>query len=193
MNKNICIFGDSVTRASFIKDSWVNLLSQFLIKKYSGDDIEVFNLGINGDNSKDIVKRFGLEAKCRKPQDIIFAFGINDSSFQDEKQTVNEVSFKKNVLTLIKQAKKITDKIYFIGLVLGHKRWLEAGLMKFIMPSYSIQKAKQYDSIIKQIAQENNCIYIYLMDKLDDNDFIDGLHPNITGHKKMFSEIKKYF
>ena len=65
--------------------------------------------------------------------------------------------------------------------------------MKFIMPSYSIQKAKQYDSIIKQIAQENNCIYIYLMDKLDDNDFIDGLHPNITGHKKMFSEIKKYF
>jgi len=194
MDKNICIFGDSVTRATFIKNSWVNLLTDFLRSKYTDDNIEVFNLGINGDTSKGILKRFNIEARSRNPQIIIFAIGINDSSFCNDEQTVSETDFEKNIMAMINQARKYTDNIYFVGLVLGNKNWLKTLLSKYsLIPSYSISKAKKYNAIIKKIALENKCTYIHLIDKLTDDDFIDGLHPNGNGHQKMFAEIKKYF
>jgi len=58
---NICAFGDSVTHASYIKNSWTNLLRLYL-EDNSQYEIELFNLGINGNTSDDILKELRLSA-----------------------------------------------------------------------------------------------------------------------------------
>lgn len=190
----ICVFGDSVTYAGYIKDSWFNLL-RVQLESASQNDIEIFNLGINGNTSDDILNRFETEAKARTPIKIIFAFGINDSAyiFSNNEPLIDEQKFKSNILELIKLASIYTFDITFIGLVLGDDSVLKPYPESSNGKSYDNDRAKAYDTIINDLATSNNCKYIYLYDKLDVTDFSDGLHPNEKGHKKMFEVIKTSF
>src|SRR3989304_4152501 len=81
MDKTICIFGDSVVHASFMKVGWVDLFRQYLEKKYPNDSIEIYNLGISGNTSEDILKRFEAEILARDTTSIIIAVGVNDSGY----------------------------------------------------------------------------------------------------------------
>ena len=49
----------------------------------------------------------------------------------------------------------------------------------------------QYDDILKKVCKNNNIAYIPMFDILENEDFIDGLHPNMNGHKKIYEEIVK--
>lgn len=99
------MFGDSVTYAGYIKNSWANLIKLDL-ESNSQEDVEFFNLGINGNTSDDILNRFDVEAQARQPELIIFAFGVNDSGyiFDTNKPLVEIQNFETNVkILLIKQ------------------------------------------------------------------------------------------
>jgi lysophospholipase L1-like esterase len=191
----ICVFGDSITYAGYINNGWVSLLRPYLEEKLEGDT-EFFNLGINGNTSEDILRRFKFECTPRQPNTIIFAYGINDSSYVLElKKCLVEIEdFRKNTQKLIDEAKEFTDNVAFIGLVLGDENQLkpyhESSRGKKV---FDRNRSKMYDQTLKEIAEKNGCKYIYLFDKLEFPDFIDGLHPNENGHKKMFEVIKGYF
>lgn len=178
MDKIYCFFGDSVTQASYVKRGWVDLLRIYLEEKYTEDDVSVFNLGINGNTTYDILKRFEAESKPRNPTSIIFAIGINDTKFDNENQ------FENNIKNIIEKAKRFNSDITFIGLVLGND---------IVEENFSLVKTKRYNQIMKDIAKSEKCRFIELFDKLEPGDFIDRLHPNEKGHQKMFEEIKKYF
>jgi len=178
MDKIYCFFGDSVTQAAYVKRGWVDLLREYLEKKDKDNFINVFNLGIGGNTTEDILNRFEEESQKRNPTSVIFAVGINDIKFEKENQ------FRKNIKSLIEKSKMYTSDITFIGLVLGSDIPEE---------NFSLTKAKRYDQIIKEISNSGDCRFIELFDKLSSRDFMDGLHPNDIGHKKMFEEIKKYF
>ena len=191
----ICAFGDSLTYAGYTQKSWVNLLRKYL-KTTISQDIELINLGINGNTSEDILKRFQKECKSINPEIIVFAYGINDSSYILEKtqHLVDIENFEKNTKELIKQAKEFTDKVIFIGLVLGDdtqlKPYHESKRGKKV---FDRKNAQKYDHVVEKTAKENVCDYVYLFDKLDFSDFDDGLHPNDNGHKKMYEVIKNHF
>lgn len=187
----ICIFGDSVTYAGYINNSWFNMLRSELEARV--DDVEVFNLGINGNTSNDILYRFEVEAESRKPEKIIFAFGVNDSGyiFSTNEPLVTEELFRANVTKLTELASKYTKDITFIGLVLGDDSILKPFPESSKGKSYDHSRTVDYDKMLKDIANKNNCKFIYLFDKLDFADFSDGLHPNENGHKKMFEVISK--
>ena len=178
MDKTYCIFGDSVTQAADVKAGWVDLLRQYLESKYSDDFIDVFNLGIGGNTTGDILKRFKNEALARKPSLIIFAAGINDTKDN------NSIEYRTNLEKLVKLAKEFTLKIFFVGLVLGN--WTGND-------PFSQKKTTLYNRIIKEIAKLRECKFIELQNVLVPEDFQDGLHPNEQGHRKMFEVIKKYF
>lgn len=178
MDKIYCFFGDSVTQASYVKTGWVSLLKIYLEEKYKEDSISVFNMGINGNTTEDVLKRFEAESQTRNPTSTIFAIGINDTKFDDETQ------FKNNIKNIIEKAKWFNSDITFIGLVLGND---------IVEENFSLLKTKRYDQILKEIAESNKCRFIELFNKLESSDFMDGLHPNEKGHHKMFEEIKKYF
>jgi lysophospholipase L1-like esterase len=195
MDKTFCIFGDSVTQAAYVKTGWVDLFRIYLEEKYRDEFINVFNLGVGGNTSDDILKRFKSESEARMPTVIIFAFGVNDSGYfrTPDKPIVSEERFTKNIESLISQANKLTTNITFVGPVLGDESLLKPYPESTKGKSYEFVRVQAYDRLIKNLAEKNLCQYISLLDKLNFEDFSDGLHPNDKGHLKMFQEIKKYF
>lgn len=47
-----------------------------------------------------------------------------------------------------------------------------------------------YDRVINDCCNKMNITYLKVYDLLDNIDLYDGLHPNETGHQKLFNEIK---
>ena len=178
MDKSYCVFGDSVTQAAYVDVGWVDLLRKHLEGTYKEDLINVFNLGIGGDTTGDMLKRFSNEVVSRNPTAIIFAVGINDTKAHDPKR------FENNMKELIKQAKEYTTDIACIGLVLGDWKGTDP---------FSTDRTTHYNHILEEVVHVEGCRFIPLQGKLDAIDFQDGLHPNEQGHRKMFEVIKNYF
>lgn len=187
MDKTFCIFGDSVVQAAYAKRGWVDMLREYLEKKYPNDFVNVFNLGVGGNTTDDMLKRFASEAAARIPTSIIFSVGVNDSGYYQtpDRPVVEPAQFRANLEKLIGAAQKVSADIIFVGLVLGKVGPDEK--------TFTRQRTKDYDQIIKEVAEKHACRFIDLLDELAPEDFQDGLHPNDLGHRKMFAVIKKYF
>ena len=118
----ICIFGDSITWGAVDPQGggWATRLRNFFESQELrvDQDIDVYNLGVSGDNSDDLIKRFNMEMNARKPDVVLFAIGINDSQFIISKNQ-NRVSlekFKSNLEKMIQDAKGTSANVILIGL-----------------------------------------------------------------------------
>ena len=83
---NILVFGDSIAYGANDLElgGWVNRLGLHLDKKYDYD-YNVFNFGVSGEITTEVLARFDSECKARCGKQgnetvIIFAIGINDTS-----------------------------------------------------------------------------------------------------------------
>jgi lysophospholipase L1-like esterase len=186
---NICIFGDSITWGAFDfeKGGWVERLKMCLIN----DDVYVYNLGVSSDSTENIIKRFDVEAEARNPDIIIFAIGTNDTLKAEGKNLISIDEFIKNIETLTDKARKLTNKIVFIGLTTVDESktnpypWDES-------LSNDNQTIGEYDETIRVFCEENDIIFINMLGLLNrDEDLCDGLHPSTAGHQKMFEVIKE--
>ncbi len=116
----ILIFGDSITYGACDREGgWVQRLRKFLDEKNltENDDFSLYNLGVGGDNTEDILKRFEPETKARIDEEeetvFIFAIGINDSQFVHGKNRLRVLpeKFKNNIQVPIGAAKQFSHKI----------------------------------------------------------------------------------
>lgn len=108
---HILIFGDSITQGydDYVAGGWVNRLFIDVSAredKTSSDYISVFNLGIDGNTTKDLLLRVESEIEQRKDSDklvIIFDIGGNDAARRKngDRNTVSHKEFTKNYQTLI--------------------------------------------------------------------------------------------
>lgn len=59
MNNIICVFGDSITWGAWDieKGGWVQRLRNF-VESSSEEYIEIYNLGVSGDNTEDLLEIF---------------------------------------------------------------------------------------------------------------------------------------
>jgi lysophospholipase L1-like esterase len=189
-----CIFGDSVTYGGYVKGSWVSLLREYL-EGLDDESHVVFNLGINGNTSTDVLRRFKPEATARTAEKIIFAYGTNDAAYTLANNIpVTDIElFKSNTITLISQAKEFTNDITFVGTTLGDDSKLKPYSESKTGRCYSRERADQYNQAIQLIAEQNGCKFISLDNKLDFSDFSDGLHPNESGHKKIYETVVAKF
>lgn len=191
---NICIFGDSITwgpRLPF-RVAWANLLRNHL-EKSSDNLYSLYDLGIDGDTTKDVMERFELEAKSRRPEIIIFNIGVNDSLFRDTEdhpETPLEL-FEANVQALIDMARKFTDKILVVGLVKGSEMLTTPLIQSTTKKSYTKSRVRLYDATLKKVTLRNNLVFVDVNQSLNDDDFDDGLHPNINGHIKIFERVSR--
>jgi len=191
MKKKICIFGDSITTGAFDieQGGWVaRLKNYFWQNDYA---VAVYNMGVSGDSTDDLLERFKPESIARDPNLIIFAIGINDSQYVNSKDNprVSLDKFQKNFQKLSDQAKKFTSDIIFIGLTNVD----EAKTMPRKMNIYfDNENINQYNSAIRSFCEENKFSFVDMLDLLDKDDLGDGLHPNSIGHKKMFGRIKDF-
>ena len=77
-------------------------------------EVTVYNMGISGDTSDDLLKRFSVECAAREPTVVIFAIGINDSRYIDDEDhsDVSLEQYEQNLQKLIDGARVYTSEIY---------------------------------------------------------------------------------
>lgn len=189
---NILIFGDSIAwgASDLEAGGWAERLKLSCLR---GEvDINVYNLGISGENTNDLLKRFESEAMIREPGMIIFAIGINDSSLTKEGGNFVDVeTFRKNILELIWQARRYTEKICFVGLTRVDESKTNPIPWK---PEkyYTNESIEKFDDLLRALCEQKRLLYVKIgkavkIRDLDD----DGLHPNADGHKKIFEIVLK--
>lgn len=201
----ILVFGTSITFGAWDrKGGWVERLKNFFIKKFLSDKnfrYLVYNLGISGDTTEDLLERFEFEAKQRLKEGeetiVIFEIGGNDSQFIHSQNSLRILpeKFRQNIQNLINLAKKFSSKIIFIG----HSPVDETKTTPIPWnrdKSYKNENVSKYNEIIKSVCQENNVYFIEIFEKLSklgyQNLLEDGLHSNSKGHQKIFETIKDF-
>lgn len=192
MEKTICIFGASSTWGAWDseKGGWVNRLRLFLETKY---DVFVYNCGVSGDTTEELLERFDAESKARAPNVIIISIGDNDSIYigSKKKNMVSIKSFENNLNKLIKKSKKLTSDIVLIGC----KKVDESKTNPIPWERdyyYKNNLLMEYDRKIKEAADKNKVFYLNVFDVLGPKDMEDGLHANAKGHEKFFMKVKEF-
>jgi len=186
---NICVFGDSIAWGAYDPEygGWVNHLQSY----FESLDHFIYNLGVPGDLTTDLLVRLEDEAKCREADVIIFAIGINDVRLISSASSdyTPDIHFRSNIEKLYEKAKKITSKIIFVGL-----NSVDETKIKLVLrgsgKAYINENIKRLDQIIKKFCLEKNLIFIPMSNLLNSDDFFDGLHPNTQGHNKIFEIMK---
>lgn len=197
----ICVFGDSIVwgASDSEKGGWVERLKVYI---GNNSDTDVYNLGVSGDKTPNILERFESETKARieEAEDVIliFAIGINDSYFIHSKNgfmTPLE-KFRMNIQKLIERAQKISSKIIFVGLTPVEES-KTTPIPWNTDKSYKNENVKKYNEIIKSICKKKSVYFVEIFDNWISSDYKnlleDGLHPNSEGHKKIFEIVKDYF
>jgi len=190
---NILFFGDSITYgASDIElGGFVNRVRLYL-ESNNNRDIRVFNMGIGGETTTEVLKRIEVETKSRfRVNDdtiLIFSIGINDTQNINRIDRITIDQFKSNINELINKAKKFTDNIIFIGLTNIDEERLSPTPWN-INKSYSNSKVNLFDNTIEERCLKNNIKYIKVNGLLDKLELKDGLHPTSSGHKKLADKL----
>lgn len=195
---NILVFGDSISWGAndTTQGGWVGMLNSFVSEKTNFETL-VYNLGVSGDDSNDLLKRFVPECEARKPNVIIIAIGGNDSSYINEESNLNTPpeKFKENIQMLIELAKGFTENVIFVG-ILPSDESKTTPIPWDPSIYYTNKLATQNNQIIKELCAENNIPFIDLFEewtKLDYKPLLDdGCHPTTEGHRKIFETVKNF-
>ena len=201
----ILIFGDSITYGAWDREGgWAARLRKFLDEKTLTEEdfyCLVYNLGISGDTTEDLLERFEFETEQRikekKDTAVIFAIGGNDATFnnKDDQCQISQKEFKENIEKLIKLAEKYASKTVFIGLLPADES-KTTPIPWAPNKSYKNEQIFQYDKIIKSVCRGNNISFIDVFNQFVNLDYKnlleDGQHPNSLGHHKIFEIIKKF-
>jgi lysophospholipase L1-like esterase len=198
--ENILVFGASTTFGSSDPEGrgWVGRLGAYVEKRTSYDEI-VYNLGVSGDTTADLMKRLEAEAvartRSRKPT-IIISIGTNDAQYLNEPGNMRTPpeAFKNNLQALLDTAKKITGDVVFVG-YLPVDEAKTTPIPWSPDKNYTNENVKRYNGMARDVCERNGIRFIELFDVLMGLDYKrlldDGLHPNAEGHQKIFEIVKE--
>jgi lysophospholipase L1-like esterase len=183
----IGVWGDSITHGSCDSEAlgWVGRIRKELP---SNDYNHIYNFGVCGDTSTDLLARFAVEVKAINPDHIVFAVGINDSKFPEGLSThkVSLSDYKANLSELILLAKQYTDSIAVISATKVDPAWRSARGSRFMN-----EEIAKFNEVLVTLSNEQGLKYIDVFETIDlITDLEDGLHPNAQGYQKMFETIK---
>lgn len=201
---NIVVFGHSVTAGFWdTEGGWVQRLRSFLDSRALKEQDEslvyyVYNLGVGGDTSKDILERFEQEIERRFQSEeeniIVFQMGENDIQYieKDGKLKVDRERFKENIEKLIEKAESY-GKVIFVGDFPSDPS-LEKVPHSRIDKSISDKRRQDYEKIKKDICNERMIPYIDLFpirrEYNSERLTVDGVHPTDKGHKLIYERVR---
>jgi len=191
--KDICIFGASITWGAWDLESggWVHRLR---LKIDSGEeDSFIFNLSVPGSTTSDLIERFDTEVEARDPQVIIFSIGGVDSMHEGkEGSPVTSLDkFKKNIEHLVKKAQEVTDEVAVVGLTDIDELQTKRGHFEDDV-FYTLDNVRKYSDAMGEVATTLSADFIDMKDLLDEEDLTDGLHPNSSGHNKIYNRVYNF-
>jgi len=199
----ILCFGDSISfgRGENPCIGWVGRLKDY--HERLGFHNGVYNLGVPGHTSADLLQRFDIEAQARLrlrwPDDkyvILIAIGTNDCKWdgmpEENTPRCTLEDFEKNIQELIAKSKTKKAQTIFIGLTPVD----ESKTLPFEKTAFKNERVKQFNDIIEKKCEESNIPFIDIFNPVSEEDYPllleDGLHPNKKGYDKMFEIIKNF-
>ena len=203
----ILIFGASITWGAWDKEQggWANRLKLYFdrqtIDSNFANKVYVYPLGVSGDTSEDLLKRFKGEIEDRIEEDqdtlIIFSVGLNDSqvNLAPNQNRVSNENYEKNIKQLTDIASKFTKKILIVGLTpvneskVNPTPWIPNW-------GYTNEQIEKYNKILANICKINSLGFIDILAVFSKQSgkllSSDGLHPNSEGHNLIFNLLKNY-
>jgi lysophospholipase L1-like esterase len=205
---DICVFGASGAYGAFdVKGGgWVSRL-----RKYIEENAKpllymnlVYNCGVSGDTTMDLLKRFKIECRARSKGAryygddfaIVFDVGKNDSVLDRKNQIPVPLSvFKRNLRRLVREARGFTTNIFCMS-ILPVDETKSAPRVGNKNLSYKNNRISNYNTAINEVCTDLRVSVIDVHAAFKRMDYKrlleDGLHPNSIGHKKIFNTVKDY-
>ncbi len=180
--------GDSITDAGrsredyhHLGDGYPKYAAQFLTEKYSEIDFEFINLGISGNQTKDLVERLQSDFIDINPDIVSILIGVNDTwHHSSQKDWIPNDVFEERYRTVLKALKGKTNAKIMI---------LEPFLIPVDDKLFFREDLTPKIEIIRKLAREYADVYIPT-DGLLNAAFIgdeptsyatDGVHPTAKG------------
>ena len=174
----LAIWGDSIVHGGCDPEQggWVNRLRLHLWNRGLGD--HVFNLGLGGNNSSQVLARIGPELLARRGHidHALVSVGVND--LLHPTAPVVPEAFAQNLRAIVGEIRAQGKTPHLLSMITIGKE---------------PEKCAAYNAIIEQVATATNTGFIDLRQSVPLTDLPDQVHPNAPGHEKMFQTIKAYF
>jgi lysophospholipase L1-like esterase len=180
-------FGDSITMG--LRDD----RGGWPARLWEGGSRIVYNLGVDGNTSEDVLARFHSEARSRganRNSVVIFSLGINDSSRINGRNRVDLAKYRQNMLRLIEDTRsQFTKKVFCIGLApIDQSKSVPFPLEKTV--SFFQSDRREYDLALKEVCDKSGASYVSLSDLMLENHIsYDGVHPLPSGHAMIAQRI----
>jgi lysophospholipase L1-like esterase len=169
--KKIVFFGDSITEAGVQPEGYITKLGQTLDKNNLGNQYELTGAGISGNKVYDLYLRMEDDVLSKKPDAVVIWVGVNDVWHKRSFGTGTDADkFEKFYNAIIKRLKDKNIDVYLCTPAVIGEKWDCTNELDGEMNSYS--------SIIRGIAQKNNCKLIDLR-----KEFLDYLKANNPANK----------
>lgn len=182
----LCFFGDSFTNGTCDpeKRGWVGRLQSL-----QQPHITVYNLGIRGNTSSDILERWQREATLRLPEHtdnrLVFSFGVNDT-------TIVDGQFRLSEMQSIDTGKQILDtaKSSYKTIMIGPPPISDAS---------QNERIHSLDMALHRLCVEIDVPYLSVFEDLADNDIWmeqvarnDGAHPKAAGYSEFAKLVENW-
>ncbi len=185
----ICFIGDSLVTGAGDSSNlgWVGRVcaaaNQF------GFHVTSYNLGIRRETSGDVAQRWQQECRLRQPADadnrMVFAFGVNDTTIENQQCRVDPLESVANARAIISGAK-----------ILGPVLWLGPTP---VQENDQSQRIAQLDQAYSEIASDLKIPYLSVFEPLrttgpwlDELRAGDGSHPGQDGYVQLAGLVKQW-
>ena len=148
--QRILFFGDSITQAGVQPTGYISILGQLLKQKGLDNNYELIGAGIGGNKVYDLYLRMDEDILTKNPDMVIIWVGVNDVWHKRSYGTGTDADkFEKFYTAVIKKLQQKNIKVALctpaaIGEKTDFSNELDGDLNK-------------YSSIIRSLAQKNNC------------------------------------
>lgn len=190
----LCVFGDSIAHGySDSEGGWVaRINAHFGREAIQNPDLDyptVYNLGVSGDTTEDLLLRIEAETAAREWEDeeifLIIAIGTNDCARKPTELQVTENKSKKNLNAIVERMKPVTDGIIMLGVPAVDEG--RTAPVDWVDATYLNTDLAIMETAIAEVAKEQEVTYVpvfpYFVQSLEETELLDdGLHPNDVGH-----------
>ena len=204
MNNNYIIIGDSITYGigDFESGGWATMFKNYIVKKDNSKECSnyVHVVGFPGATSTDILTKIDSILKSFKHEEftntVILSIGVNDTQEFNGSQKNSIEQYKANIEKIAKCVMDNDCNMIILGLtrIESDEKFLWKPNKYYdneIITEYDrdLELILSYDAEPEKLCKNNRIKYIAMQDILQKADFIDGLHPNHNGHKKICNYI----
>ncbi|MFB6244841.1 MAG: SGNH/GDSL hydrolase family protein [Candidatus Nanohaloarchaea archaeon] len=199
----IFCLGHSITYGRWdTEGGWTQRLREKLddisLENEGEEDFQVWNLGIPGEDSRQLLERMDDELGRRiyepMQQVIILQLGANDIQYLagEDRIRVTEEEFRANLEKIVEKSREHAEKVVLVSeafiTIDGPIPWAEE-------KELSDERLEGYVKIQREVSEQENLPFIDLREKFSRQEWEefleDGCHPDNQGHRKIFQEVSE--